>query len=138
MGTSERDYVTIYSYNRQVDLDAGAGILIGHETPPHRRPPRPHRRALPRLGGAGAASHPAPSLEGEAAVGELARSAKLSQANTSKHLALLLAARFVARRADGTSAVYRIDDPSIAKMCEVACDGFAAKVAADAKTMKPR
>jgi DNA-binding transcriptional ArsR family regulator len=77
-------------------------------------------------------------LEGEAAVGELARSAKLSQANTSKHLALLLAARFVARRADGTSAVYRIDDPSIAKMCEVACDGFAARVAADAKTMKPR
>jgi ArsR family transcriptional regulator len=77
-------------------------------------------------------------LEDEASVGDLAAECGLSQANASKHLALLLAGGFVRRRAEGNSVIYQIDDPTLPDLCEVACDGYMARVAAEAKAIKTR
>ena len=44
-----------------------------------------------------------------------------SQANVSKHLKVLLDAGVVGRRADGTSAYYSIDDPSLVPLCALVC-----------------
>lgn len=74
-------------------------------------------------------------LAGECTVGELAEEADLSQANTSKHLAVLLAARLVERRSEGNSAIYRVNDPTLAPLCQLMCDGFAARLEAEARAM---
>lgn len=58
---------------------------------------------------------------GEVAVGELAKAVGCSQANVSKHLRLLAAARMVRRRAEGTMAYYRLTDPSVGELCALAC-----------------
>ncbi|MBI3818924.1 MAG: helix-turn-helix transcriptional regulator [Planctomycetes bacterium] len=77
-------------------------------------------------------------LEGECSVGELAKSANLTQANTSKHLSVLLTAHFVARRSEGNVVFYRVDDPSLKDLCKVACEGFAARVEAEARALRSR
>lgn len=77
-------------------------------------------------------------LEGECSVSKLAESAGLSQANTSKHLSMLLAARFVARRSEGNAVYYRVDDPSLKDLCKVACDSYAALVEAEARALKQK
>lgn len=59
---------------------------------------------------------------GELNVGELVDRLGMSQANASKHLAILHAAGIVARRPQGTAAYYSVLDPSIAQLCDLVCD----------------
>lgn len=48
--------------------------------------------------------------QGETSVGEIAARVGGSQQNVSKHLSILRAERFLARRKHGTSSLYRIAD----------------------------
>lgn len=65
--------------------------------------------------------------EGEHSVGELARLCECSSANVSRHLALLGAHGVVTRSTRGTSAYYRIADPSVHALCELVCGSIARK-----------
>ncbi|CAN5522664.1 metalloregulator ArsR/SmtB family transcription factor [soil metagenome] len=60
---------------------------------------------------------------GEASVGELVTAVGGTQANVSKHLALLLGERMVARRREGTKAIYRLADPTLIRLCDEVCAG---------------
>lgn len=65
----------------------------------------------------------------EASVGELTEALGASQQNVSKHLSGLLAGGFVARRKQGTSALYRISDPEVLDLCERVCAGIETQLA---------
>lgn len=69
---------------------------------------------------------------GETTVGEIVEATHCSQANVSKHLRVLLDARVVRRRAEGTSAYYSVADPSVPELCDIVCGGIRARVLADA------
>ncbi len=58
---------------------------------------------------------------GELSVGEIVARIDSSYATVSKQLALLRAHQTVARRRDGTTAYYRIIDPSLDEVCRVVC-----------------
>lgn len=57
----------------------------------------------------------------DATVQELADTLGASQQNVSKHLNILHDAGIVARRKEGTSAVYAIADESVYALCESVC-----------------
>jgi ArsR family transcriptional regulator len=61
----------------------------------------------------------------ERTVKELCALAGTSQANTSKHLALLLEQGLVARRRDGLCTRYRIADATLERLCRLVCDSLA-------------
>jgi ArsR family transcriptional regulator len=63
-------------------------------------------------------------MQGEHAVGELCEVTGLEQSNVSRHLSVLRREGMVARRSDGTRALYRIDDPTVEKLCEIVCGGL--------------
>ena len=63
-------------------------------------------------------------FEAEHTVQELALRTGASQANTSKHLALLLEQGLVARRREGFFTHYRIADPTLEKLCRLVCDSL--------------
>ena len=67
--------------------------------------------------------------EGERNVGELTAAAGCTQANVSKHLALLSASGLVARSARGTSVYYRIADKRIYKLCDLVCGQIGERLA---------
>lgn len=46
----------------------------------------------------------------------------LGQANVSKHLKILTQAGILSRNPSGVSVYYEIADPTIFKLCELACD----------------
>jgi DNA-binding transcriptional ArsR family regulator len=58
---------------------------------------------------------------GERNVGELTAITQCTQANVSKHLAVLAQSGMVAKTARGTSAYYRCADPRIYQLCELVC-----------------
>jgi DNA-binding transcriptional ArsR family regulator len=60
---------------------------------------------------------------GEAAVGEITGDVGGTQANVSRHLAVLHGSALVDRRKDGTRTVYRIADPTLLKICSIVCEG---------------
>lgn len=60
---------------------------------------------------------------GEASVSELVEATGGTQANVSKHLGVLLGERMVARRRDGSRALYRIADPTLIALCDEVCAG---------------
>ena len=60
----------------------------------------------------------------EASVGELSDELGSSQQNVSKHLGVLHAEGFVARRKAGTSALYRIADAGVFELCDQVCSGI--------------
>lgn len=64
-------------------------------------------------------------MSGERAVGDLATTLGLSQANTSKHLQVLLVHGVVGRRKDGLFAHYRIVDESVFDLCDMVCGRLA-------------
>lgn len=64
----------------------------------------------------------------EASVGEILEEVGGTQANVSKHLAVLHASALVARRKDGTRTVYSIADPTLLKICSIVCDGVEREV----------
>jgi len=58
---------------------------------------------------------------GERNVGELTAEFACSQANISKHLAVLAASGLIEKRQSGTSVYYRIVDPRIYELCDLVC-----------------
>jgi len=74
-------------------------------------------------------------LAGEHSVGELVEKTSLSQANASKHLSTLHAARFVDRRKVGTTVYYSVTDTSVHELCDLMCAHVAARARADAHSV---
>lgn len=64
-------------------------------------------------------------FERERTVQDLCAVTGASQANTSKHLALLLEQGLVARRRDGLFTRYRMADPTLERLCRVVCSSLA-------------
>ena len=60
----------------------------------------------------------------ERTVQELSALAGASQANTSKHLALLFEQGLVARRREGLFTRYRINDATLQPLCRLVCDSL--------------
>lgn len=54
-------------------------------------------------------------------VSELIETTGLNQANLSKHLQLLHAQGFVARRRDGAFVIYELADRSVFELCDIMC-----------------
>lgn len=61
----------------------------------------------------------------ERTVQELCALTGASQANASKHLALLFEQGLVARRRDGLFTRYRINDATLQGLCRLVCDSLA-------------
>lgn|SRR5690242_17167532 len=59
---------------------------------------------------------------GERTVTQLVADTGLGQANLSKHLQLLHAQGFVARRKEGVSVYYALADQSVFRLCDIMCD----------------
>ena len=77
-------------------------------------------------------------MESEATVNELAAAAELSQANASKHLAVLAQAGLVLRSKVGTSAVYALGDERLREVCDLMCDRAVQRAHSSLKAMKRR
>lgn len=60
--------------------------------------------------------------DGERNVGEITAQTGCTQANVSKHLALLAQNGLVTKEQRGTSAYYRFADPSVYRLCELVCE----------------
>ena len=61
-------------------------------------------------------------MDGPLTVTELVANSGMKQGNVSKHLGVLLRARFVVKEKLGTFAQYSISDPYIFPLCELMCD----------------
>jgi ArsR family transcriptional regulator len=59
--------------------------------------------------------------QGELTVTELVSATGLSQANVSKHLALLLRLAFVRRRRSGAYTYYALADRGVFRLCDAMC-----------------
>jgi len=79
-------------------------------------------------------------FRGPASVTEILGHVGGTQANVSKHLALLHAAGLLSRRKDGTRTVYAISDPTLKRICTIVCDEVerTARDEADAVLRRPR
>ena len=64
---------------------------------------------------------------GPHSVGQIHRSCRLKQANTSKHLRVLREAGLVTPQREGTTVHYAISEPLIFGLCDLACGDAAAK-----------
>jgi len=62
--------------------------------------------------------------EGEKCVNEILEGLRCSQANVSKHLAILRKAGLVDCRREGSSVFYRIADPAVYEICGTVCDSL--------------
>lgn len=65
---------------------------------------------------------------GEHRVGELAERCGCTQANMSRHLAVLGKQGLVVRTSRGTSAYYRIADPATYALCDLVCRSIASQL----------
>lgn len=61
---------------------------------------------------------------GEQTVTELVNTSQSTQANISKHLALLIQAGLLNRRREGVYVYYFISDPVIFELCELMCSSI--------------
>lgn len=64
----------------------------------------------------------------ERKVGELAELCGFSAANVSRHLTVLQQHGLVERESRGTSAFYRIADPSVYELCDLVCGSIGRRV----------
>ncbi|HEX9095590.1 MAG TPA: metalloregulator ArsR/SmtB family transcription factor [Candidatus Dormibacteraeota bacterium] len=62
--------------------------------------------------------------QGEMSVGAIAQAAGASRFNTSAHLNRLAIGRLVARRREGSTVYYRVDDVNLPHICEWMCDSL--------------
>lgn len=67
----------------------------------------------------------------ERTVADLAERCGTSQANTSKHLGVLLRAGLVMRRKEGLFVHYRVADPSVFRMCDLVCGSIKDRLTRD-------
>ncbi len=73
--------------------------------------------------------------DGPMNVGDLTQRLGCSQANVSKHLALLAKTGLVRREARGTSVFYEIADPRTYEMCDLVCGQIAQRLMAQVQGM---
>jgi DNA-binding transcriptional ArsR family regulator len=66
--------------------------------------------------------------DGELSVVEIVAAVGASQPNVSRHLALMLQAGLVSRRANGRQAHYAVVDPFVDQICEAICGSLRAHV----------
>lgn len=76
-------------------------------------------------------------MQGESSVRNLVGASGLSQANVSRHLGLLRRDGLVGRSRRGNLALYRITDPDIERLCDIACGGLAQRHSQDAEAFGP-
>ncbi len=57
----------------------------------------------------------------ERTVTDLVAATGATQANVSKHLAVLFSLGFVARRKEGNRVYYRVADPDVFQLCDLVC-----------------
>ena len=69
-------------------------------------------------------------MSGAMTVTELVEETEMKQGNVSKHLGVLLDARFVAKERDGNFARYSIADDKLFALCELMCS----RIEKDART----
>ena len=60
--------------------------------------------------------------DGERNVGEITAATGCTQANVSKHLAVLAQSGLVAKTPRGTSTYYRFANESVYRLCDLVCD----------------
>lgn len=72
--------------------------------------------------------------DGEKNVSQLTELSQGTQANVSKHLSLLAQAGLVRRESRGTSAYYRIADPSVFALCDLVCGQIGNHMALEAES----
>lgn len=60
-------------------------------------------------------------MDGPRTVSELVEATEMKQGNVSKHLGVLLSARFVGREREGNFARYSVADPRLVELCELMC-----------------
>jgi DNA-binding transcriptional ArsR family regulator len=70
-----------------------------------------------------------------ASVGEILESVGGTQANISKHLAVLRAGRLVSGRKEGNRTVYSISDPALERLCAVVCEAVSRDARAEANAV---
>jgi DNA-binding transcriptional ArsR family regulator len=73
---------------------------------------------------------------GERNVGELTERTGCTQANVSKHLALLAQNGLVLKVPRGTSVYYSIADPSTYELCDMVCGQIGKRYAGDARLQR--
>jgi DNA-binding transcriptional ArsR family regulator len=76
--------------------------------------------------------------DGELTVGELAGATALGMANVSKHLQLLHAAGFVARRKEGLRVFYGLADDDVFQLCDIVCGRLETETAVRRKVLAAR
>ncbi len=74
-------------------------------------------------------------MQSERNVGELVEASGSSQANVSKHLALLREAGMVGVRKEGLTSVCFIADPIVNELCEMMCCRLRGEMEAKAKAL---
>lgn len=72
-----------------------------------------------------------------ASVSEILETTGGTQANVSKHLAVLHSGGLVRRRKEGNRTVYWIADPSLERICSVVCEAVGREAQEDAKALAP-
>ena len=74
--------------------------------------------------------------DGERTVSELVEAAELTQANTSKHLALLHTLGFVKRRREASWTYYALGDRDVLRLCDLMCGRIEAEVERRARMLE--
>ena len=75
-------------------------------------------------------------IDGEKPVNTLVTLSGGTQANVSRHLQTLFAAKLLKRRKEGLQVFYSIADPSIFKLCELVCGSLEKEHAAMADVFR--
>jgi ArsR family transcriptional regulator len=73
---------------------------------------------------------------GERTVSDLVLEHRTSQANISKHLALLASVGLLRRRKEGLNVFYAIADPSVFGLCDVVCGSLKKHAEARARALR--
>ncbi len=73
---------------------------------------------------------------GELSVNEILSRIGGSQANISKHLAVLRTAGLVESRRDGVSVYYRIGDAAVFTVCQTVCEALQDRASAEAQAIR--
>jgi ArsR family transcriptional regulator len=74
-------------------------------------------------------------MRGERSVQGLVETTGLEQSNVSRHLSILRREGIVGRRAEENRAFYRINDPTVARLCEIVCGGLEGTLAGGLKSL---
>ncbi len=74
--------------------------------------------------------------DGPRAVSDLVEALDTSQANVSKHLAVLRRHQMVERRKEGVRSFYSIAEPEVFDLCEIVCDSLERELEARRRALR--